>query len=257
MKNKISVSICYSSPDFDQIDEVLNAASLISDDIHISSFNKFFNGDEERIDLLKQTYEKNKDKAQFHLIDYDSLKQYKFEHEYYLYKFCHNYLRFNNIIKTKNDYILYLDSDEVVDHVEFNKFLNTLDLTKKRSYFFDVYWYFRNKKYQATTFEASSIVMSNKNHITTKQVFDVSERWALGVNEIINCCRSLEDKPLFHHYSWAKGKDENECKELLLQKIKSWGHTTDKDWKSLIEEEFSRPFNGRDFVHGYSYKILE
>ena len=145
----------------------------------------------------------------------------------------------------------------MVDHVEFNKFLKTLDLTEKKSYFFDVYWYFRNKKYQATKFEASSIVMSDKNYVTTKQIFDVSERWALGVNEIIKLCRSLEDKPLFHHYSWAKGKDENECKELLLQKTKSWGHTTDKDWKSLIEEEFSRPFNGKDFVHGYSYKILE
>ena len=50
--NNISISISYSSPDFDQIDEVINAASLISNDIHVSSFNKFFNGDEEKMDLL-------------------------------------------------------------------------------------------------------------------------------------------------------------------------------------------------------------
>jgi len=255
--NNISISISYSSPDFDQIDEVVNAASLISNDVHVSSFNKFFNGDEERLDLLKQTFEKNKNKAKFHLIDYEITKTYSFQKVYFLYKFCHNYLRYNNIINAKNDYILYLDSDEVVDYVQFNKFLNELDLTKQKSYFFDVYWYFRNKKYQATTFEASSIVMSNKNNLTTESIFDIRERWALGVNEIIQNCRSLENKPLFHHYSWAKGKNENECKELLLQKIKSWGHTTDKDWRSLIEDEFSRPFNGKDFVHGYSYKILE
>ena len=104
--NNISISISYSSPDFDQIDEVINAASLISNDVHVSSFNKFFNGDEEKMNLLKQTYEKNKEKAEFHLIDYDSLKQFNFPNEYYLYKFCHNYLRFNNIIKSKNNYAI-------------------------------------------------------------------------------------------------------------------------------------------------------
>ena len=85
--NNISISISYSSPDFDQIDEVINAASLISNDVHVSSFNKFFNGDEERLDLLKQTFEKNKNKAKFHLIDYEITKTYSFQKVYFLYKF--------------------------------------------------------------------------------------------------------------------------------------------------------------------------
>jgi hypothetical protein len=43
----------------------------------------------------------------------------------------------------------------------------------------------------------------------------------------------------------------------MLRKVKSWGHTNDRDWNPMIEEEFSREFNGKDFVHNYSYKILE
>ena len=42
----------------------------------------------------------------------------------------------------------------------------------------------------------------------------------------------------------------------LLKKIKSWGHSTDRDWESQIKEEFSRPFNGKDFIHNYNYNIL-
>jgi hypothetical protein len=43
----------------------------------------------------------------------------------------------------------------------------------------------------------------------------------------------------------------------MLLKVKNWGHNNDRDWQSLIEEEFSREFNGKDFVHGYTYTVVE
>ena len=43
----------------------------------------------------------------------------------------------------------------------------------------------------------------------------------------------------------------------MLKKVLNWGHKNDKNWSDLIEEEFSRPFNGTDFVHGYNYNIVE
>ena len=63
--------------------------------------------------------------------------------------------------------------------------------------------------------------------------------------------RSKEGTPFVHHYSWVRTKEE------MLKKVENWGHKHDKNWTSLIEEEFSRPFNGTDFVHGYSYNIVE
>ena len=56
---------------------------------------------------------------------------------------------------------------------------------------------------------------------------------------------------MMHHFSWVRTKEE------MLTKVKNWGHASDKDWIVGIEEEFSRDFNGTDFVHGYSYNIVE
>ena len=66
--------------------------------------------------------------------------------------------------------------------------------------------------------------------------------------------RMIVDKdgnPMIHHYSWVRTKDE------MIQKVKSWGHNIDKDWISLIEEEFSRPFNGKCFVNDMEFEVLD
>ena len=62
---------------------------------------------------------------------------------------------------------------------------------------------------------------------------------------------SLTGRPMMHHFSWVRSKDE------MITKVKNWGHASDKNWILLIEEEFSRSFNGTDFVHGYNYNIVE
>ena len=54
-----------------------------------------------------------------------------------------------------------------------------------------------------------------------------------------------------HHYSWVRTQQE------MLAKVGGWGHKHDKDWATLINEEFSREFNGTDFVHGYTYVNVE
>jgi hypothetical protein len=42
----------------------------------------------------------------------------------------------------------------------------------------------------------------------------------------------------------------------MLKKVSGWGHKGDKDWAALVKEEFSRPFNGTDFVHGYQWDTI-
>jgi hypothetical protein len=55
---------------------------------------------------------------------------------------------------------------------------------------------------------------------------------------------------MFHHYSWVRTRDE------MMKKVQSWGHKNDRDWVALVNEEFSAPFKGSDFVHGYKYKTV-
>ena len=47
-----------------------------------------------------------------------------------------------------------------------------------------------------------------------------------------------------------------DTRDEMLKKISTWGHNKDRNWVELVEEEFSREFNGTDFIHGYTYKIL-
>ena len=62
---------------------------------------------------------------------------------------------------------------------------------------------------------------------------------------------SMQKKPMIHHYSWVRAK------EALLRKATCWGHRDERNWKELIEIEFSRAFSGSDFVHGYSFIEVE
>ena len=63
-------------------------------------------------------------------------------------------------------------------------------------------------------------------------------------------------KPLVHHYSWVRSREE------MLQKVKSWGHNQDRNWVKLVEDHFalSESKRGgagfRDFVHGYAYRTV-
>ena len=57
--------------------------------------------------------------------------------------------------------------------------------------------------------------------------------------------------PMLHHYSWVR------TKEQMLKKVRTWWHNKDRNWEKSVEEEFSRPFSGKDFVHGYEYKTVE
>jgi hypothetical protein len=43
----------------------------------------------------------------------------------------------------------------------------------------------------------------------------------------------------------------------MIKKVKNWSHKYDRDWEALVEEEFSRNFNGTDFVHQYQYELVD
>ena len=85
------------------------------------------------------------------------------------------------------------------------------------------------------------------NHYQERQQFFGLSNFKCGDKELIG----YENKPVIHHFSWVRTKDE------MLQKVNSWGHRFDRDWGKLVEEEFTRPFNGTDFVHGYNYDVVK
>jgi hypothetical protein len=248
----ITISYNYSSNDFEFLEEALNQASKVTDDIQISYVNKFFDGKEEDLDLIRKSESISKEIASFNKIEFDADITKINNDKKMTFKYWHNLTRFNNFSKAKYDYILFLDGDEIIDGDSFKKFLSNINIKDYNSYIFNVYWYFRTKKLQATTWEEGP-VMVDKNILNYNDFMSVHERWNLLKGSSARDVKSLDNKPLIHHYSWAKGSTEEECKQKLLKKVESWGHSGEADWKGIIEEEFSRPFNGKDFVHNYSF----
>ena len=57
---------------------------------------------------------------------------------------------------------------------------------------------------------------------------------------------------------WHFKQEIVEREKEMLNKVSNWGHAGDRvDWKALVEEEYSRPFNGKDFLHNYQYQIVD
>lgn len=251
----ISISYNYSTNDFEFLEENLKQAKIISGDIHVTYVNKFFDGSDENQELLNETFKICKQNCKLAEIQYNIDNVNRFSNKVDLYRYYHNYTRLINFRKSKHDYILFLDGDETIDGNLFKNWMKDFNIQKHDGYNIDCYWYFRSKKYQATTFEGNPVLIK-KSSISEQDIMGHKERLSLLKTNYISNVKFNNQIPMIHHYSWAKGNDDIECKQKLLDKVKSWGHSSDKDWKKLIEEEFSRPFNGTDFIHGYKYKIL-
>lgn len=149
--------------------------------------------------------------------------------------------------------ILFLDADEVADGKKFAEWLDNSDYHQHIVLKLANFWYFREPKYQAMMWE-DSVVLAQRRALTSSLLLQEKERDAIydllpgpkrrGVT-------SSDGEPMFHHYSWVRTKDE------MIKKVRSWGHKGDRSWESQVEEEFSVPFRGTDFVHGYQYKTID
>lgn len=148
------------------------------------------------------------------------------------------------------EYILYLDSDEIVDGSLFRHWLNTqeyknIDAMKLRNY-----WYWREPIYRANDYYEDSVVLIKMGTFNPLQLFSNLGRHGVFQASFGKKTRDLSfnNTPLVHHYSWVRNKNE------MLRKVRAWGHRDDmRNWTDLVEEEFSRDFNGKDFVKGLSY----
>ncbi len=166
-------------------------------------------------------------------------------------RFWHNRARWEGIKRAKNEWVLLLDGDEVPDGTRMREYLATLDFSRD-GYAFACWWYFREAIFRSTTTSIAGLLMP-KIHLTRQLVFSESERGAfrdsgLDVAEPV----MLAEDPLIHHFSWVR------TKEQLLRKVTSWAHRDEggHDWVAIVEEEFSQPFRGTEYVHGFMYETV-
>ncbi len=157
-----------------------------------------------------------------------------------------------SFVEEEIDTVLFLDADEVPEGKRFAEWLECSDYRQHTALKLSNYWYFREPIHQALKFE-DSIVLVQKKALEMEILLHQDERDAI-YNLLPGPKRrhvtGSDGRPMFHHYSWVRTKEE------MLQKVRAWGHRGDRDWTALVQEEFEAPFKGTDFVHGYRYQIV-
>lgn len=241
----ISTIIQYSTLDFRFLEANLKQVSKFSDEIIVPICEHLFDGRPENAELLQQSIDiiSKTPNAQAYTFEWSGPQS---NTGYY-----HNLSRALGTSVANGDWLLFVDTDEIVDD-NFKPWFDMISSTDNH-YWLTCYWYFREPMYQAMRTESAGLLIRKEK---CNWLIDVrSERQQLL--SLPNCINGdytpivgLDGKPIVHHYSWVRTKQE------MIDKVSTWGHKHDRDWISLIEEEFSRDFNGTDFVHGYSYNIV-
>ena len=230
----VSVVISYCSNDKCFIKPLIEQWKVFSDEIIVVSCSHYFNGhkDNQLEDLspLGVTH---------FIFGYLPEKDIKYHH---------NYARLKGLELSHNEFVLFLDADEIPDGNLMNNYLKEADLKYNSIINFKCHWYFREPVYRARRNEMCGL-LAHRSLLTENLFFTPLERWSYKLYNI----PSIENADynglvIMHHFSWVKTKLQ------MLQKVSSWGHHSDKNWNELIEKEFDREFNGYDFVHGYNFE---
>ncbi|HSW86062.1 MAG TPA: hypothetical protein VLG49_01025 [Rhabdochlamydiaceae bacterium] len=259
MQHKIGSVINFCTNDVRFLAECVNNAKQISSQVVISVCDHFFDGKEENYPLLESIYNRFTD-CLFIEFAFDPEAPYGknapfLEDDLERIHHWHNSGRLVPFyfLDPSIEYIFFLDVDEIVDAQKFNEWLDGFNYRQFSAHRFPSYWYFREARYRATTFPVTSL-MVEKAALNPDLLLDLDERMGVFYNlkgEKNLHSWGLDEKPMIHHYSWVRTKEE------MLKKVHSWGHHWERNWDQLISEEYSRNFNGKDFVRYYEYETIE
>lgn len=254
-KHPIATIVNFCSNESRFIQATLEQALLFSHQVIIPVCDHFFDGSPENRPLLEQIYTAFPDCL---FIEYPFIPQ-KIPKK--LWKkvdpahFWHSLSRLVGYAHLEEDTetVLFLDADEVPDGKRFAEWLDCSDYRHHTALKLANYWYFREPCNQALRTE-DSIVLVQKRALEAEILLNKEERDAI-YNLLPGPKRrnvtGPDGNPMFHHYSWVRTQEE------MIKKVTAWGHKEDRDWVSVVNEEFAAPFRGTDFVHGYTYRSVK
>lgn len=242
-KKIIDIAIPFCTYDIKYINKAIDAVREISNKIIVTYSDKFFNGEYENIELIKTVINNNPD-CIFHKVDYESGKSSRY----------HNNKSRDIACQISNSqYIMFLDSDEIFEKEHLNIWYNLNKNQLNDITTFSNYWYYRDERYRVNHID-DSIVMIDKKYAIQELLYHEAER---NIFKYIDCNNKRTNVvnqyglPFCHHYSWVLNKED------MIRKVTTWSHKDDKNWIPLVEEEFSREFNGTDVLGNCDFIILE
>lgn len=249
---KISTVITYCTLDQRFIDHCIKQAAYFSDEIVVAYADKLYDGTPEDKDLIFDAINRNPT-AKFVRYDPADAPVKGFNDA------CQSRWAGFHALQNNSEWVLFLDADEIIDGERFKRDISGGDSSywsfckcSEHNYVnFMCNWYFRSPRNQALTRECAGTIV-RREFVLEPFVFNKLERW--GFRQIprgIHGFKDNDELPYVHHYSWVRSKEE------MLHKVKGWGHKNDKDWVTLVNQEFEHEFTGKDFVHNYKYRDVE
>jgi hypothetical protein len=254
---KITAVISFCSNDWRFLKQCIEGVSPFCERVLITICDHFFDGSEENYALLEEAF-RQFPHCTFLEFAFDPLQTYRPfsplypEHPDWRHEW-HNTGRWISYFYSsrETEYLFFLDCDEIVDS---NAFAHSLkDLKDFSALRFASFSHFRQAKFEALDPEDSSLLV-RKSALQPEFLWDEDERigmfFRIAGEKKLNVCGS-DGKPMVRHFSGVRTREE------LLKKFSTWGHHWERKWSDLVDEEFSRPFNGADFVRGYRYREIE
>lgn len=238
---KIEAVIPYSTNDYRFFHRCVQNLLECEIPVHVITYTHMWNGTPESVDLLEKSHGLFKDNQMYNHYQVDWAPG----------KSPWHWERLGRNLGTDNvsqdcDYILYIDTDEIVEVPKFREFIESGIYTKYNSIRLGTYWYFREPIYRAVQKESNVVMCKASLARNIRNSYGRNGYFSVGNTAVLHT-----DTPLVHHFSWVRTKEE------MLNKVKNWGHAGERNWVASIEKEFSGPFTGTDFVHGYQYTTVE
>lgn len=249
---KIATVINFCSNEARFLESCVQQCRLFSRQIVIPVCDHLFDGTPEDAALLQQAYAAFPDCL---FVEYpfisDPLPK-RMRNGVSLPRFWHCISRLvgTQSLKDDIDMVLFLDVDEVPDGNRFLDWLNQGSYAQHSALMLESFWYFREARYQALNWEEAGLLVQ-KLLLTGSMLVNENERRGIYLalpEPKRRAATGADGLPMIHHFSWVRTKEE------MLSKVRAWGHRADRDWEQLVEQEFSAPFSGKDFVHGYSFQ---
>lgn len=229
---KLATVICYCTNDYRFIDRCILEVKKFSDQIVIPVCDHFFNGQPENRMLLEHTYNNHSDCEfiEFAYSDqlYNPYLNVKRDDERWM-NYWHATARYVGFLhlNPEIDWVLFLDCDEVLDGNVKRLYIENWNAVRLSCYYYVLRPDFRADKVQELPLLIRRSVLS--------QFYHPDERYALyryAPEPKMQGMRGLDGRPMVHHYSWVRSKEE------CLMKAASWGHAHDRDWPRVIKEAF-------------------
>lgn len=247
IEHSIATLINFSSNEVAFLAPCLQQVLTFSKQVIVSLSDHFFDGSSENLALLDQLYAEH---PHVEFIEY----AFDVNHSFYRFQSPHFYHNIGRMLgmyhlHPRIEYVLFLDVDEIIEAERWLQWLKSSSYLKYTACTLACYWYFREPIYQALHWEDTPLLVK-RDQLTYDHIMHPEERYGTFLNisgDKKRMIKGPDEQPMIHHYSWVR------TKEQMLKKVMSWGHREERDWKRLVEEEFSHPFQGKDFVHGYRF----